>query len=371
MTFSFSILTLLLFLGFGQAVTISGILIVRFFRKQRGDFLFSILFFLTLYIYLTDLLVPTGIYRIVPFLLFTDFPVLFLLPPVLLLYVKKMTGNAEASKIKSLYLLHFAPFLTILIAHFPRFFLDSSQKILMFQVGTIPPPLLFGINMFFLGLTQFLLYLLYCFYLLYKKNNNGNPRQTKRLRNILFFYLVVFICFTVLLLHHKNYPQRDFSYLRLMLDFPIFIICIYNYYILVSGNQSSFNVNKSERKYRKSGLMPRENRKICADLCAVLEEEKLWADPDLDLRTLAEKTGHTYHVLSQAINQTTGLNYHGFINRYRIAEACRLLQDTDMNVLDIAFAAGFNSKPTFNTVFKKEKDCTPTQYRKANREKTF
>ena len=265
--------------------------------------------------------------------------------------------------------MHFIPFLIILIAHFPHFFQNSGDKIRMFEDGNIPPPLLAGVNMFFLWIPQFFLYLVSSFLLLHRKRVSLPEKQYKRLRLILLFYLIIFLCFLYFLLISRNYPRRDFSPLRLLLDFPIFIICAYYYFLLMSGDRTVETGSPKEGKYKKSGLLPRQNNRICENLCRVIEEGKLWTDPSLDLRTLAEKTGYTYHNLSQAINQTTGLNYHAFINRYRIEEACRLLENTEMNILDIAFEAGFNSKATFNTVFKKEKACTPTQYRNDRREK--
>ncbi len=350
-------------------MTISVILIIRFFRKQHNDVLFNLLFFLTLYIYLTDLLVPSGMFRVLHFLLFTDFPVLFLIPPVLLFYVQKTTGKRIQLKFRGLQNLHFVPFLAILAFHIPRFFLIPDVKIKMFQTGEIPPPLIGGVSMFQMGILQFFLYLLYCFYLVFFRTDKHQISRIRSLRTILFFYLIIFLSFSYFLLVSRNYPERDFSSFRLALDFPIIIISIYYYYILISGKVRGSELKEPEKKYRKSRLQPGENSQICQDLNRVIEKEKLWLDPDLDLRALAEKTGYSYHNLSQAINQTTGLNYHGFINRYRIREACRLLLETDMIILDIAYAAGFNSKPTFNTVFKKEKNCTPTQFRASQRKK--
>ncbi len=375
MTFSFSFLTLMLFLGFGQAATISGILIFRRSRREKGDNLLNILFFLTLYLYLTDLLIPTGIYRMVPFFLFTDFPVLFLVPPILFLYVKKMVGARSLLKGKYFQTLHFIPFAVIAYSHLPHIFMSSADKIRLFQDNTIPPPRLLGIDMTLLGLIQYLLYLLACFYMVssYRRKNRYESGQIRKIRNILLFYLIILICLSASfynLLNYKYYPQRDFSYLRLILDFPIFVICIYNYILLMSGSQPVEPAREPGEKYRKSGLSSGENRKIFETLCRIIEKEKLWSDPDMDLRALAEKTGYSYHHLSQVINQSAGINYHSFINRYRIGEACRLLESTEMTVLDIAFTSGFNSKPTFNKVFKEEKNCTPTQYRENRRKKT-
>ncbi len=386
MTFSFSFLTLLLFFGFAQALTLTGILAYRFAVKKRGDILFNILFFLTLYIYLTDLLIPTGLYEVLPFLLFTDFTVLFLIPPVLMIYIEKMTGRGPQKWTGIIRLAYFIPFLVITVAHIPRFSLPGDEKILMFQKGIIPAPMLGNIHMYNLAILCFFLSLVYCFILLYRSKNSLEKGKFRKLRNILSLYLLIFFGVVYFLTQLTNYPFWETSYVRLIKDFPVFIILIYNYILLLSDSQPGGSGDKSslqgenspagaeekvkpQPKYQKSGLQPGDDRKIFEKLCRIIEEEKLWSDSEMDLRTLAEKTGSTYHNLSQTINQNTGLNYHSFINRYRIAEACRLLKESDLNIIEVAYEAGFNSKGTFNSVFKKEKDCTPSQFRKLNRSK--
>ena len=390
MTFSFSFLTLLLFFGFAQALTLTGILIYRFAVKKKGDILFNILFFLTLYMYLTDLLIPTGLYKAVPFLLFTDFTALFLIPPVLMIYMERMTGRAPVKWLaRPIRILYFVPFCVITAAHIPRFSLPGNEKILMFQQGVIPAPMLGGIHMFNLAILWFFCSLVYCFFLLYRSKKSLNKGKFSKLRNILYLYLLIFMGVVYFLTQLTNYPSWEASFLRLIKDFPIFIILVYNYILLLADSQPGAYIvtsvgvesgtgstaegqgesDEQKPKYLKSGLQPGADRKIFENLCRVIEEEKLWSDSDLDLRTLAEQTGTTYHNLSQVINQNTGLNYHAFINRYRIVEACRLLQETDLNILEIAYESGFNSKPTFNKVFKSVKECTPSQFRREKQSK--
>ena len=70
--------------------------------------------------------------------------------------------------------------------------------------------------------------------------------------------------------------------------------------------------------------------------------------------------------MSLAINEGLKKNFYDLVNGYRVEEAKRLLVDPNSNnytVLSIGFEAGFNSKTTFNTVFKKFTGLTPTAYR--------
>ncbi|GGC61533.1 helix-turn-helix domain-containing protein [Marinobacter halophilus] len=95
-------------------------------------------------------------------------------------------------------------------------------------------------------------------------------------------------------------------------------------------------------------------------------EQGLFKDNNLTLRTLADTCGATTHQASAAINQCFGSNFYDWVNHYRINEACNALRNTSEGVSQICYAVGFNSKSTFNTAFRKQVGCTPTEYRKQN-----
>lgn len=62
----------------------------------------------------------------------------------------------------------------------------------------------------------------------------------------------------------------------------------------------------------------------------------------------------------------TGI-FYDYVNSYRIDAVKELLRDHDrrnMNVLNMALDCGFNSKTTFNTVFKSNTGMTPTEYKR-------
>lgn len=95
-----------------------------------------------------------------------------------------------------------------------------------------------------------------------------------------------------------------------------------------------------------------------------IEQGALYRDSDLTLTKLADLTGVSPHHLSEVLNQHAGQNFNHFVNAYRVDEVCRrLLSAGSSKVLDIALEAGFSSKSTFNTIFKKFKGVTPTQFR--------
>ena len=86
----------------------------------------------------------------------------------------------------------------------------------------------------------------------------------------------------------------------------------------------------------------------------------------LNLEELANQLSMHPRALSVAIKNNFNTNFYEFINSYRIEEAKRLLKDLDkpnQTMIEILGDAGFNSKATFNAIFKKTVGMTPTQYR--------
>ena len=100
-------------------------------------------------------------------------------------------------------------------------------------------------------------------------------------------------------------------------------------------------------------------------LSHLLETEKVYLEADLSLPVLAQRAGLSTHELSYVLNEGFGVNFFQFINAYRVAEAQRLLasaQHQHLSMVGIAFEAGFSSKTTFNTTFKKATGLTPSQF---------
>ena len=101
-------------------------------------------------------------------------------------------------------------------------------------------------------------------------------------------------------------------------------------------------------------------------IVALLEKEKIYQEPELTIKNMADKIEIPYYQVSQAINDVLNKNFYDLVNGYRVEEAKRLLLHPDnrnYTILSVGFEAGFNSKTTFNTVFKKFTGLTPTEYR--------
>ena len=100
-------------------------------------------------------------------------------------------------------------------------------------------------------------------------------------------------------------------------------------------------------------------------LSALMEREQAYLKPDYTLRHLAEDTGMNINEVSEVINAGFGYNFNEFINRYRVVEVKKRLldpQNAHLSILAIAFDSGFNSKASFNRIFKQLTGQTPSQF---------
>ncbi len=94
-------------------------------------------------------------------------------------------------------------------------------------------------------------------------------------------------------------------------------------------------------------------------------QNELFKQPRLTVTDLAKSTGFNVKDISWAINLSSKRNFCDYINSLRVADVKKklLAGDSDTtSLLEIALASGFNSKSTFNAVFKKEVGKTPSQF---------
>ncbi len=88
---------------------------------------------------------------------------------------------------------------------------------------------------------------------------------------------------------------------------------------------------------------------------------------DVSMDELAGLAGFSRFHFSRLFKQFTGLSCYEYLTKCRIDLAERLLINPDLSVTDVAMQAGFNSLSTFNRIFKTARGCTPTEYKKMNR----
>lgn len=121
-------------------------------------------------------------------------------------------------------------------------------------------------------------------------------------------------------------------------------------------------------RYERSGLSDREASRLSEALTLVMERDNPWQDSELTLADLADRLSTTPHKLSEVLNAQLGQSFYDFVNGYRVREVQRRIAAGEaqrLKMLALALDAGFASKSTFNQVFKKHTNQTPSEYRQA------
>jgi len=84
----------------------------------------------------------------------------------------------------------------------------------------------------------------------------------------------------------------------------------------------------------------------------------------IKLSNLSEIINMAEGSLCRFFRQKMGMTIFQYLNKIKVDFACKLLIDTDMNIIDICFDSGFNNLSHFNKQFKKITGLTPKEYRK-------
>jgi AraC-like DNA-binding protein len=83
---------------------------------------------------------------------------------------------------------------------------------------------------------------------------------------------------------------------------------------------------------------------------------------DLSLSDVAENSQLSERKISELIAEKFNCNFKTYINLIRVAEARRLMEQTELNISEIAYKVGYNSPASFNRVFKSTTGMSPTEY---------
>lgn len=108
---------------------------------------------------------------------------------------------------------------------------------------------------------------------------------------------------------------------------------------------------------------------ILVELESLVKEKKLYRHSEFSLSDLSNESGITGRRISNVLNNELGKNYFQFINEYRVEEVKSQLLDPKyghLTVLSLALDAGFNSKASFNRVFKRYTGQTPKEFKLNN-----
>jgi AraC-like DNA-binding protein len=339
-------------------------------QKSTGDYvLASWLAFIGLHL-MYNYLLSSGILFKYPHLLGigTAFPLLE--GPFMFVYVLVMIS--KHNKFRPIYLLHGIPFLLFTIYFsFTFYTLGASEKLEYMESMHSEMPR----ELFWVSLPMIILGPMYLIWSLIKlRKHSGNIKvafsykekiNLRWLRNVLIF--VGFVWAVVIISHiFVRFPFMDFS---LHEHLPYLALTVAVFFIGYFGiRQQAIYKNESEQRknhYRKSGLKKADAKKYAEALLEYFKEEDPYLNGKLSLNEVAGHLEISSNHLSQVLNEELEMSFFDFVNSYRVNEFKSKLEDPGKDhytLLGIAYECGFNSKASFNGIFKKFSGLTPSQF---------
>lgn len=351
--------------------------ILLFSKKEKTltDNLLS-LWLITIGIHLTGYFIyHQGYWETYPHLIGITAPFPLFYGPFLFLYLTY--SIKQSNKLKPVDYLHFVPLILAYLYMIPFLFFYSAEEKIKVDKGEVDD---YGIFSTILLITMIASGIVYSI-LSYRKLNKrkrlvmDNFSYDNRINLNWLQYSILGISFAfitaaiVVILREGlefEFPfNADILFYSVIVGFVLFVgYSGIRQQDLFSDNRTNENdLVNTESEYKKSGLKTDMAIAKHKELLHLMEVEKPFLNPKLTLSDLSNLMDMSTNNMSQLINQYEGVNFYDFVNQYRVEEFIdRARKNKEFNLLAHAYDAGFNSKSSFNSIFKKFKSETPSQF---------
>lgn len=225
------------------------------------------------------------------------------------------------------------------------------------------------LDIYFITLYSFALVLNFIFGIKSQKHINRSGDIVPNWVNKLFVTLQInwyFSLIIALFMSFAYYLQADIMMITEWAENLFWIglglSIIYIEWGIILGNAKTVSKLKSNEK--KHVLEKDSWSTLKKQLNELMNEKKLYFNPQLTLSDLAKELGTNNYYVSKVLNEGIGKNFSDYINSFRINEFIEEVkkEPKNKNYLSLAFKVGFNSKSVFNRAFKKNTGVTPSQY---------
>ncbi|MFS1703037.1 helix-turn-helix domain-containing protein [Alteromonas sp. AMM-1] len=113
--------------------------------------------------------------------------------------------------------------------------------------------------------------------------------------------------------------------------------------------------------YQQLSLAPHRNTPSDTIIRYLAEH---FAHPELNMDMAVSALGINRTKMNELLKAELGLTFTSYLNKLRLAEASRLLTESDnCNIADIAYTVGYKNISYFNKLFKEEYGCTPKYFK--------
>jgi AraC-like DNA-binding protein len=365
--------------GVLQSIILAGVLIFHRKGNRSANRLIGLFVLICSLHFSWPLLIDTNLADILNQVFWFPYSYLLAIGPLLFFYTKSLTESNFRIGIKES--VHFLP--VVMEVLIQAFFIKESMQnnVLDYDVKGF---LWFRIVEFIGTATSILIYGKQSLALIRTHEarmaeNFSNQRDVtllwlfkliKYLRVLWIFWLVFELSFILFWQF-----QMDLIAVYLLLYTLMGVITYSNYWIGIQA------LTKSEVLIEKKTVsIPVENANVYSRLNEVeiksyveainqlMQKEKLYLHETLSLRTLGNRLQIDPNLVSYVLNNILDKSFYDYVNEFRIEEVKRKIDDpaySHLKMVEIGYECGFNSKATFNRVFKKTMGKSPSEYKKA------
>lgn len=308
------------------------------------------------------------------------FPLLLTFGPFLYLYLISVT--TENPRWKRTYLLHFIPFLLVVIHRSLTDPISMGDEV---YDSENPAVIANQIYLIMVVISLIVYWIISIVKLSRHKKNIENvfsyqsPKITLNwLRFVVFLFFIIYILgfitpywLTILKLNFlSNIDTLVLSFTFFAFSASLFGLnqpIIYENFRNVQRVEGKVEIEtKEEKKYQKSGLSEFERDEIKQRIIHHLQEEKPYLNPEYSINMLASEINISRHHATEVINSSLNKNFYTLINELRTEEVISRMnssQFSNYTILAVAYDSGFNSKSAFNRIFKQATGKTPSEYK--------
>jgi AraC-like DNA-binding protein len=189
------------------------------------------------------------------------------------------------------------------------------------------------------------------------------------LRQFIRIFLVFQLIWLLYLIPYVIPTTTDFM-LQTFNWYPVYIpLTFLIYWLGIKGLIVTYR-NKLRNKISASStlLQPANIQEVVTNLKKAMETDRVFLNPNLNLDILSQHSSIPSKTISSVLNQHLQKSFNEFVNGYRVEEVKRRLQETsqsNLTILGTALESGFNSKASFQRIFKEMTGISPGEYQKA------
>lgn len=358
------IITIIIYAGIVQGFFISWLLILTKRHNGANKYLAILLAAMSLSIAHSVFVIPE-IHKAMEDPFRIREPFLMLIIPLIWLYVRKLQEPQYHFSLHSA--MHFIPFIVFMSVSIPAFMHSSPEHQQNFLSDHA---ILFDSAIWLVLLIQYSAYLVQILkitgkYRVQAEEELSNLEQVdiSWLRVFLYSFIIVLVLLAVMFVTAMHNIPSGWMNNTVSVVFTIIIF--------VLGSKGLFQKSiypKPELPTKTESKIRPVNEELKNTLLKFMEAQKPQREFELTLTSLAAMVKMSRNQLSEVINTGIGCSFYDFINRYRVEDVKQMMAIPSYNkytLLAIGFEAGFSSKSTFNSIFRKFTGLTPSEYRKS------